>query len=87
MPYTSGMAMKAEEKSGSGKALKVSLAIVMLALGTVGILYGTGVINLGPAPVQEPIKPDQKAAASEISDQDKKELDELNKRAVPSSVN
>lgn len=82
------MAMKAEEKSGGGgKAGKVVLALVMLGLGTVGILYGTGVISFGPAPVKDPIKADQKAAASEISEKDRKELEELNKRAVPSSVN
>lgn len=82
------MAMKADTSSaGNGKPIKVILAVVMLALGTVGILYGTGVINLGPAPVKDPIAPDQKAAASQISEQDKKELEELNKRAVPSSAN
>lgn len=81
------MAMKAEEPSGGGKGLKITLAVVMLALGTVGILYGTGVINLGPAPIKDPIAPDQKAAASQIPEQDKKELEELNRRAVPSSAN
>ncbi|MDX2018432.1 MAG: hypothetical protein SFY95_12445 [Planctomycetota bacterium] len=81
------MAMKTEEPSGGGKGLKITLAVVMLGLGTVGILYGTGVINLGPAPIKDPIPPDQKAAASQISEQEKKELEELNRRAVPSSVN